>query len=208
MKKENEGLRDSANVDWERRRLAEIPQMSVQQQFDLAFGVFLGTRQSLDLMWGELQMRIHDGRDVASVLHALSREPIRPRLRFIGESVRFLPFCGCDLLCVNFSSTGYLHARALLPLLGFLRADTHDPHQHITTSFVEAPDVSMEKTERFRPLLLHYICTKLVLVAPSAQKDAVAGEMEKLWDEIFRLPCPAWSDEAVEQRIVELNVVY
>ena len=203
MKNENEGNANSVPIDWEHRRLAEIRRMPVQQQFDLAFGVFLGTRVSLDLMWADLQARIGGPKDVADALRSVAQAAIRPRLRFVGDSIRFLPFEGNDLLAVDMAGTGYLHARALLPLLGFLRADRHDPHQHITTSYLTTPEISMNGTEHFRPLLLHFLCTKFVACAP-----AVAPLMAQLWVELMKTPCPEWSDEAVDARIKRINVIY
>jgi hypothetical protein len=208
MKTENEGNADSVHPDWERRRFAEIRQMTTQQQFDLAFGIFLGTRQSLDAMWADMLPRLAGPQRIASVLHALAFAPIRPRLRVVGDSSRFFPLEGMDLLCIDMSKTGYLHARALLPLLGFLRVSEHDPHKHATTSYVTAPNVNMDGLERFRPLMLHHFCTKLVLIAPAADRAEVESLLAEMWPELSRAPRPEWSEAAVDEHVKKINVVY
>ncbi len=208
MKNEIGGNADSVHPDWERRRLAEIRQMAPQQLFDLAFGIFLGTRPSLDAMWADLLPRVAGPHLIASVLHAIAFAPIRPRLRMVGDSARFFPLEGMDLLCIDMSKTGYLHARALLPLLGFLRVSEHDPHKHTTTTYITAPEVSIDGLERFRPLMLHHFCTKLLLAAPAADRAEVESLLAEMWPDLSRDPRPEWSEAAVDEHVKKINVVY
>lgn len=208
MKTENEGNAESVHPDMEQRRLSEVRQMSPQQQFDLAAGIFLGTRPSLEAMWSDLMPRIGTPEKIAGVLHTVARARICPRLRFVGDSVRFLPFDGSDLPCINMADVGYLHARALLPLLGFLRISAHDPHKHISTSYIATSDIHTDNLERFRPLILHFISTKLVLSAPASERDITASLMETLWNECFQTPFPEWSELSIDEHIKKINVVY